>query len=72
MTNADGWNTRFCAACGKRSRCYDSRDEGPLIIRHRECPDCKVRWKTVEISAARYNMMKTAERRVREEENCEW
>lgn len=72
MAMSDGWNTRYCADCGTRSICYDSRDNGALLIRHRRCPECGTRWKTVEISAKRYDMLRNAERRIEECEDVEW
>lgn len=38
-----------CPKCGKRTKVYDSRIVRNRLIRYRQCPDCWIRYKTIEI-----------------------
>ena len=38
----------ICPNCGGKTKVQETRTDGELVIRHRKCPGCKLRFRTAE------------------------
>lgn len=38
----------ICPNCGRKTKVQETRTNGELVIRHRKCPFCKLRFRTAE------------------------